>query len=272
MKVFFTNPHPALRRYVNGYFYIELDAGPTSIPLDIHPVGYNTMAFTLNPRKVFRSAGGDYDFSLSYHGYICKHIPLIPLVPFIKMVVVSFTATGAAQLFRVGQHELVNQIHPIESVIPSGWILKTQLEEGISCGKRATGLIEKWLLKQIPTKSVLYYATHIDHACKLIQSRHGNLRIQELCKDVGMSQTNLEDHFKAMIGTSPKLYCRIARFIASYRFILQNTHVEWCELAYRYGFFDQSHFIREFKSFFGYSPSKIHMANSHLPREIILDV
>ncbi len=271
MQVSFTYPHPALQSYVKGYFYIELEAGSPLVPLDIHPIGYNTMAFTLNHHQVFRSINNDYDFSLSYHGYICKHISLMPLVPLIKMVVVSFTATGAAQLFSISQHQLLNQIHPVEDVVPKAKVLKTQLEEDISCGKHATTLIEDWLLKQLPAKTRLPYAAHIDNACSLIQLCHGNIRIRALCKEVGMSQTYLEDHFKEMIGISPKLYCRIIRFLAAYQFILQNTHIEWTELVYRYHFFDQPHFIRDFKTFFGYPPSKIYMANCQLASEIILD-
>lgn len=271
MQVSFINPHPALQPYVKGYFYIELDTSCSSVPLDIHPIGYHTMAFTLGSQQVFKSMSGNYDFNLSYHGYICKHISLIPLIQSIKMVVVSFTATGAAQLFNVSQHQLINHIHRMEEVIPKAKKLKMKLEEGISCGKQAVELIENWLLYQIPTKSPFLYAPHIDHACRLIQSCDGNIRISELCKEIGMSQRYMESHFREMIGTSPKLYCRIVRFIAAYQFILQNTHIGWRELILRYNFFDQAHFIRDFKTFFGYSPSNIHLANSHLTREIITD-
>ncbi|WP_161554537.1 AraC family transcriptional regulator [Sinomicrobium soli] len=269
MLISFTLPDPALRPYVKGYFYIELEAKPNAAPLDIHPVGYNTIAFTLNP-KVFSSNDNDYDFSLSYHGYICKHISLLPLTPLIKMIVVSFTATGAAQLFRIPQHELLNQIVPFTDVFSASKTLNAQLEETDPCQKQALVHIEKWLLQQIPAKAPFLYSPNIDEACKIIQSCEGHIRIDELCQKVGMSQRYLESHFKEMIGVSPKLYCRISRFIAVYQSILQNSHVEWGELVYRYRFFDQAHFIRDFKAFFGYSPSKIHLANSHLTRKIIL--
>lgn len=269
MQVSFTYPHPALQPYVRGYFCIELDAKPNAPPLDIHPVGYSTIAFTLKP-KVFRSEGNDYDFSLSYHGYICRHISLLPLVHHIKMVVVSFTPTGTAQLFRIPQNELLNQIVSFTDVFPDSKILNTQLEDADSCQKQALRHIEQWLLQQIPDKAPFNYAPNIDEACKMIQACEGHIRIDKLCQEVGMSQRYLESHFKEMIGVSPKLYCRISRFIAVYQFILQNSHTEWSELVYRHRYFDQAHFIRDFKTFFGYSPSKIHLANSHLAKKIIL--
>ena len=150
MQVHFTGSHPALQPFVNGYYYIELHLGPTAPILDIHPLGYHTMAFTLNPQQVFRTKDTNYDFSLSYHGFICQHIELTPLVPSIKMVVVSFTATGASELFKVSQHQLVNQVIPIGEVIPGSRDLKLRLEDGVSCERKATDLIENWLLNQIP--------------------------------------------------------------------------------------------------------------------------
>lgn len=269
MQLDFTNPHPALRPFVKGYFYIELNLGSSPPPLDVHPIGHNTMAFTLHPKAVFSSNNENYNFSLSYHGHICKHISIQPLTLHIKMVIVSFTATGATQLFGISQHELINQIVPIEDVISSSVSLKTSLEQGISCEKHATALIENWLLRQRAKKKDFQYAANIDFACSLIQLHNGNIRIKKVCNEAGMSQTNLQDHFKEMIGTSPKLYCRIIRFIALYQYILTHNHVEWSDLVYRYSFFDQAHFIRDFKTFFGYTPSKIHLANGNVAKKII---
>ena len=269
MQVSFIYPHPALQPFVNGYFFIELDAKPNAATLDIHPVGYNTIAFTLSP-NVFSSNGHDYDFSLSYHGFIAKHISLKPLAPLIKMIVVSFTPTGAIQLFRISQHELLNQIVPFTDVFPDSKILNSQLEETAACQKQALAYIEQWLLQRIPHAPQFLYEANVKGACNLIQACHGNISIRHLCREVGMSQRYLEIHFKEMIGISPKLYCRIARFIAVYQFILQQTHIEWSELVYRFHFFDQAHFVRDFKDFFGYSPSKIHLANTQLAQKIIL--
>lgn len=272
MQLVFTNSHQALRPYVNGYYYIELEVGPDAQPLDIHPVGYHTMAFTLNSKQVFRSTESEYDFNLSYHGLICEHISLFPLAPKIRMVVVSFTSTGASRLFGVSQHELINQIHPIEDIVPEALDLKLRLEDGISCRSKATALIEHWLMRRISAKSPFRYGTNIDRACSLIQMHGGTISIGELSREVGMSQRYLEIHFKDMIGTTPKMYCRIVRFLAAYQFILGNTHVDWGELVYRHQFFDQSHFIHEFKRFFGRSPSKIHLANSQLAGKIALEL
>src|SRR5690554_1499892 len=272
MRLRFIHPHPNLKPFIKGYYYIELDCIPDK-PLDIHPIGYNTIAFTFNPGTAFRSNNGlNYNFNLSYHGYISKHISLIPLQSSIKMVVVSFQTTGTSQLFGIYQPDLVNQIIQIDDVITDSYVLKNRLAEDILCENKIISLIESWLLKKVSTKKESRYVSNINYACQLIKANYGNLRIDNLCYQINMSQTNLEEYFKQMIGITPKHYCRIIRFIAAYRYILNHTHIEWSEVVYRYNFFDQSHFIRDFKTFFGYSPSKIHLANSRLAKGLFLNI
>ncbi|HZH54422.1 MAG TPA: AraC family transcriptional regulator [Sphingobacteriaceae bacterium] len=272
MRVSFTYSHPSLRPYIKGYYCIELDCHAAE-PLDIHPIGYNTIAFTLNPKAAFKpDQGRQYDFNLSYHGFISKHISLIPLQASIKVVIVSFTNTGISQLFGICQSEVINQIIPLEHINAASRSLKQKLEDTIFCEQKALILIDNWLLEQLKCRSHSPYFSHIDQVCQLIQTRCGDFRIRELCREVNMSQSSLERHFKEMIGITPKHYCRIIRFIAVYQFILNNTNLHWGELVYRYNFFDQAHFIKDFKNFFGFSPSKVHLANAKLTRELTLKI
>lgn len=268
MNITFTPPHQALLPYIKGYLYIELDVSDSTTPLDVHPMLYHAIGLNLNTQKVFANKDFDFGSRLGYHGHVCRHIPLRSAATSLKVIVVPFTATGAYQLFKIPQHELLNKIFPVKDVIPRANTLKNQLEEDLSCEKQATSLIEQWLLQQIPSQGYNYHAPKIDYACHLIQQHSGGMRIKDLCREAGVSQTYLEDHFKEMVGISPKLYSRISRFIAAHQFVLQNTSLTWGEVIYRYGFFDQSHFIREFKTFFGYTPSEIYSANSQIAQSI----
>lgn len=270
MRVSFTHSHPDLRPYIKGYYCIELD-GLCTKPLDIHPIGYNTIAFTLSPQAAFKpNQGLQYNFNLSYHGFISKHISLIPLQTRIKIVMVSFTNTGVSQLFGVSQSDLINQIVPLQDIHAASHYLQQKLEEVAFSEREALVHIEEWLLEQLFKTEPFRYTGQIDLVCQLIQTRCGNFRIGELCQEVNMSQSSLEEHFKKMIGITPKHYCRIIRFLATYQYLLNHSDKPWSELVYRFSFFDQAHFIKEFKTFFGYSPSKIHLANAELARGLAL--
>jgi AraC-like DNA-binding protein len=54
---------------------------------------------------------------------------------------------------------------------------------------------------------------------------------------------------------TPKLFSRIQRFQQTRTFIQQNPSPNWASLALDLGYFDQSHFIREFLEFSGLSPT-----------------
>jgi AraC-like DNA-binding protein len=79
------------------------------------------------------------------------------------------------------------------------------------------------------------------------------------------------------VGITPKLFSRIQRFQQTRTFIQQNPFPDWTALALDLGYFDQSHFIRDFLEFSGLSPTdyvnryykrfmdRIHPKRNHLP-------
>ena len=58
------------------------------------------------------------------------------------------------------------------------------------------------------------------------------------------------------MGLTPKLYARIRRFDGMLR-LMHDPSIDWCEIAQRCGYFDQSHLIRDCKSLSGFTPSEL---------------
>lgn len=95
------------------------------------------------------------------------------------------------------------------------------------------------------------------HQCILHVIDHGgNVEVDRLAQHAGISNRQLERKFRASVGLSPKVYSRLMRFHASLRFIKSDTMKSLTDIAYAAGYFDQSHFIREFKAFAGLSPGE----------------
>jgi AraC-like DNA-binding protein len=59
------------------------------------------------------------------------------------------------------------------------------------------------------------------------------------------------------IGMSPKAFARVIRFSAAYRLHEERPGLRWTDIAYRCGYFDQMHLIRDFRDFAGMPPSVI---------------
>ena len=72
---------------------------------------------------------------------------------------------------------------------------------------------------------------------------------------IGLSSKRFIDLFKAEVGLTPKLFCRVRRFQRVLRKIGIGQTVEWAAIAADCGYFDQAHFIHDFRAFSGINPS-----------------
>jgi len=71
-----------------------------------------------------------------------------------------------------------------------------------------------------------------------------------------LSEKSFERKFKQGVGISPKLFSRICRFQAALNQLRNNHYRKLSDVAYENGYADQSHFIRAFKEFAGFSPQQ----------------
>ena len=83
-----------------------------------------------------------------------------------------------------------------------------------------------------------------------------NLTVDSLAKNLDISTSSLFRLFKNNLGQNPKSYLKTIRFRSSLNEIL-NSQKTLTNVAYINQYFDQSHFINDFKSFSGYSPNQL---------------
>jgi AraC-like DNA-binding protein len=94
----------------------------------------------------------------------------------------------------------------------------------------------------------------INNLQHVILDNRGNININSLYMSFGKSRRSLERNFLEEIGVCLKYFCRILRFNYSYALKRRFPDKNWNEILYTCGYYDQSHYIREFKSFMGISP------------------
>ena len=79
---------------------------------------------------------------------------------------------------------------------------------------------------------------------------------------IGMSAKRFIERFKVEVGTTPKRYCRIRRFQRAVTLADRGPAVDWTRVALDCGYFDQSHFIHDFRSFAGLTPTEYDAART----------
>lgn len=170
----------------------------------------------------------------------------------IGTILVLFKEAGAAQFFKQPLHELFK-----ESVSLDNFMIRSELlflEEELMEAKadeQRISTVERFLIARMtntePDKLVLA-------ALALIHKSRGNIRIKEIMDQLHISQSPLEKRFRLAVGTSPKKFASIVRL----KNVIQRhkANSSLTELGYEAGFYDQAHFIKEFKTFTGDAPEK----------------
>jgi AraC-like DNA-binding protein len=251
-------PHPALQAYVQNYSCFGFGADAYQIEnLDMYPVEYTQLSFVLDEYHQFRESGSDRidGYPLCFVGLMDqrRNFDLFPK----NVVQILFKPYGAFKLFDIPQRYFCNQGTDMRLLFPETASLVEQLREVSNSPAKAISLLEDWLLKRLlmTTKTDV---SGVAYACAQIQKNKGLIRIEELSRNMGMSTTTLGDQFREKVGFSPKAFSRIVRFNHINAFIGNQCTSNWQELVYTYGFFDQNHFIKEFKRFYGCTPSQWH--------------
>jgi AraC-like DNA-binding protein len=87
-----------------------------------------------------------------------------------------------------------------------------------------------------------------------IMDRKGSLKINELSSEFGTSKVTLRKHFINKVGLTPKKVAKIWRMNHFLDMKAQKPTMNLTELSLEAGFYDQAHFIREFKQLFDIPP------------------
>src|SRR5579871_4888225 len=111
------------------------------------------------------------------------------------------------------------------------------------------GLLEAQLADETEPNAVQKISAYI-------VDRSGQVRVDDLAFDAGMSARQLRRIFLEQLGLSPKHFCRVIRFRHSLPKLRAADRGDWTQVALDCGYYDQAHFINEFRGFSGYTPGE----------------
>jgi AraC-like DNA-binding protein len=92
---------------------------------------------------------------------------------------------------------------------------------------------------------------------KRIVESSGLVTIGALVDETGWSQKHLISQFREHIGLAPKTFARVMRFGRAVNRLRRREHTSLTELALDCGYYDQSHFDRDFRTFAGVTPTDL---------------
>jgi AraC-like DNA-binding protein len=103
-----------------------------------------------------------------------------------------------------------------------------------------------------------------EFAVRRIVESKGNVPLRSLQQDLRLSERGLQRRFLQQVGISPKMFARVCRFQASLTQLRASDFLNLSDIAFDNGYSDQSHFIRTFREFAGFSPLQFQKNKSML--------
>ena len=261
MTVHFAKPTNTLAPYIKRYWAIEnrLDKGEKCVQRII-PTGFSELTFYFTPRPKVLSVKKYLSDNVALYGHQ-KEFYDLELTGNLSVFSIVFQPQGLMQFFKFPLHEICNQNVPLQYINgQAGRDLEEKMAEASTFQQRVN-IAETYFYNLLKNNYMDFEFRRINHVVELIKRTHGIINVSLLASKACLSRKQFERVFSQQIGISPKQYLKIIRFQFSLFQKQQNNNLNITELAYESGYFDQSHFINDFKSFCGLTPKQYFTEN-----------
>lgn len=101
----------------------------------------------------------------------------------------------------------------------------------------------------------------IKSTIETILTAHGQLSVSVLSKQNNINRRQLERKFSAAIGLSPKQLSKTIRLQNTLKLLINKKFTSLTALAYEGDYYDQAHFIKDFREFTGLTPKEFYGNN-----------
>lgn len=165
-------------------------------------------------------------------------------------LLVHFKEGGAAPFFKMPLHETYGLSISLDNLFPRQLI--EPVEDRLANARthqQCIAIVEQFLLSRMPVAKT---DKLVSHAIHLIQSSHGTAKIKDLAGDLHISIDPFEKRFRRVTGSTPKQFAGIVRLRSLIDHFPKNKNLT--DAAHSAGYFDQAHFIKDFRLFTGQSP------------------
>lgn len=251
-------PHFLLKKYIEKIWMFESSG---KMPIDdmklVVPNG--NLKLTISYQNGIVAAVDGKTFDSKEHDITLTGLIDVPVVLDVdkdvatETIGIEFSPQGAYRFFHFALNEIQNQIYSISDVMGSiGKLLVEQIHNTPTAEHKAV-VLQQFLLKQLSKQNEDLI---FDYCVEKIIGSKGMVTIKELEKKTGYSSRWLNIKFKDKIGVSPKNLCAIIRFKQYYQAWINGNEKSFFKNDFYELYYDQSHFIKDFKRFTGLPPAK----------------
>ena len=256
MRFQFFRPSGILANFIRHYWILEADVSEGEVCERIIPTGNIELMFHYgDPFIVNKHLKEAREQPRTFVSGISSNYADIYTHGTSGLITVTFLPHGACNFFKFPLNQIEDSIVDMDDLYKES--IKPVEEQiwAASSIKERLAVVEDFLLRQF---SPVYNRelSVIQKGVSLINESKGQITAKDLANELALSPKSLERKFASLLGKTPKQFLRIVRFQEVIRLFSQNDYSYLTDYAYTGGYFDQAHFIKDFKALSGYTPKE----------------
>jgi len=214
------------------------------------PVNNIDIIFNLLSPMTFEKNGKTYKPGNIYFRGLTKEYILLKQRGAVLTIGASFFPAGFYPFFRIPVSEFRDEVFSLDAILKNDVNdIESNLNNTDTISKKIE-VLEDFFLEQLDKNTIFSLDTY-----KLLNCfPSSNMSINDFCLRNGVHIRKFERLFNKFIGTTPKLFSKLSRFQVILQSLINSQKNDLTTLAHKFEFYDQPHFIKEFKSFTGTSP------------------
>ncbi len=270
MKINFNKYAPAsnLSRFIQSYFvistgvYCKDQTATNNLPLakdsnqflKNHPQGSVDLMFTLRGEGVKIITADDKSNQYNDIFILAQQEGKFELKFSEDLFIVGVVFYGESfkKLFNFPLQELSNSGLVVSDELNESYgEIHAQLQQSLT-EHEIVGRLNEFFNRQL--SQIDFSFTKFDQLIEHIRLTNGQLQIDQIAELSNLSTRTLQRRMKEVIGVSPKSYSSIMRFKQVMNLLNSSTTTDWQDILFNCGYYDQAHFIKDFKKYTGHTP------------------
>ena len=261
-------PHPLLAPYVACYWILRTQSGQPPRRELILPDGYAELIFNFGAGYSWHDQERQIQQEITTVHLVGERDATIwvDLGEAIHQVGVKFKPIGLFMLLKQPLSELSNQIVSPDALCDRSFHTMYEQVIAIPDDTEKIQFLNHFFIQRLLVADSV--DPLIEAAIQHILRHQGNVRIDDLKDSLDIHYKTLERKFKTYVGLSPKTFARIVRFKQTYKHFHRHARQDpafFLDL----GYYDQNHFIKDFKYFLHTTPAAYLRQQRSLSDEIV---
>lgn len=257
MKPEIYQPNSELTEFVKCYWTLEGEKESTPQRNTIVPDGTMKLIFHYGDTYKYHPNNGESIIlpKCFLIGQLTKPYVVEP-IGITGSFVVRFHPNGFVPLSTIPIKEMENMAVPLDKLFgKDGEEIGESILKANSTSERIN-IIEAFLLKRLTDKQTI--DNIVKSTIETILNANGQFSVNEHSLQNNINRRQLTRKFSSIIGLSPKQLSKTIRIQAALKSLLTKDVDKLTDLAYENEYFDQAHFIKEFKEFTGLTPKEFY--------------